>query len=76
MYLVKAHWDPEARLWHGDSFDLPGLSVQAATMEDLIADVRDRVLDLLPPEQSAGSSAPPISISFVASRSERVARPY
>lgn len=76
MYVVKAYWDPESRIWHGDSCDLPGLSVQAPTMEDLIADVRDRVLDLVPPEGYWGSAPPPISISFIASRSEQIARPY
>lgn len=76
MYQVKAYWDAEARVWHGDSSDLPGLAVQAATMEDLIADVRDRVQDLLPADRQWGSAAPPISISFIASRSEQIARRY
>lgn len=76
MYQVKAYWDPEARIWHGDSSDLPGLTVQAATMEDLIADVRDRVHDLLPPDRQWEGSASPISISFIASRSEHISRRY
>lgn len=76
MYEVKAYWDADDRLWRGGSADFPELAVQAATMEDLIADVRDRMLDLVVPGKDRSAAPQPISISFIASRSEIVARPY
>ncbi len=74
MYQIKAYWDSDARLWRGDSPDVPGLSVHASTMEDLVVDVRDRILDLIPAVNEWTGCRDPISISFVASRSERVER--
>ncbi len=76
MYQVKAYWDADARMWYGASADLPELSVRAATMEDLIVDVRERILDLVPSVDQWRNSREPIAISFIASRSERVARRY
>lgn len=74
MFQVKAYWDADARLWHGASNDLPELSVQAATMEDLIVDVRERILDMMPAVEQWRGCREPISISFIASRAERVER--
>jgi predicted RNase H-like HicB family nuclease len=74
MYQVRAYWDADARVWHGASADLPGLSVQAPTMEDLIVDVRESILDLVPSVDQWRSCREPIAISFIASRSERVER--
>jgi hypothetical protein len=74
MYQVKAYWDADKRLWHGASNDLPELSVQASTMEDLIVDVRERILDLMPSTDQWRTCREPIAISFIASRSERVER--
>jgi hypothetical protein len=76
MYQVKAYWDAESRMWRGGSADFPELAVQAATMEALIADVRDRMLDLVVPGEDRCAGPRPISISFIASRSEIIARPY
>ncbi len=74
MYQIKAYWDSDARLWHGNSPDVPGLSVHAATMEGLVEDVRDRILDLVPAVDEWNGCREPISICFVANRSERVER--
>lgn len=76
MYQVKAYWDSNARLWRGDSPDVPGLSVSATTMESLVEDVRDRILDFMPAVDGWKSCREPISISFIASRSEQVERRY
>ncbi len=74
MYQIKAYWDCDARLWRGDSPDVPGFSAHAATMEDLIEDVRDRILDFVPAVDEWSGCRDPISISVVASRSERIER--
>ncbi|MBW4022973.1 MAG: DUF1902 domain-containing protein [Proteobacteria bacterium] len=74
MYQIKAYWDPDARLWRGESPDVPGLAVHATTMETLVEDVRDRILDLVPAVNEWSGCREPISICFLASRSERVER--
>jgi hypothetical protein len=76
MYQIKAYWDADSRLWRGASDELPDLSVQAATMEDLIVDVRQRIQDVLPMDNNWRTHRDPISISFIASRSEQVQRRY
>ncbi len=76
MYQIKAYWDADARVWHGASAELPELSVQAPTMEDLIVDVRERIQDLVPINDQWRNSHNPIAISFIASRSEHVNRRY
>jgi hypothetical protein len=76
MYQIKAYWDADARVWHGASAELPELSVQASTMEDLIVDVRERIQDLVPINDQLRTSHNPIAISFIASRSEHVSRRY
>jgi hypothetical protein len=74
MYQIKAYWDSDARLWRGNSPDVPGLSVHAATMEDLVEDVRDRILDMVPAVDEWSGCRDAISLCFVANRSERVER--
>ncbi|MCB8873739.1 DUF1902 domain-containing protein [Acidisoma silvae] len=76
MYQIKAFWDADSRMWHGGSDELPQLAVQAPTMEDLIADVRQRIVDVLPMDQHGHRHGDPIAISFIASRSEHVQRRY
>ncbi|MCB8879266.1 DUF1902 domain-containing protein [Acidisoma cellulosilytica] len=76
MYQIKAYWDADSRMWLGASDDLPNLSVQAPTMEDLIVDVRQRIQDVLPTDDHWRNHNDPISISFIASRSEQVQRRY
>ena len=32
-FQVKAHWDEEAKVWWGESNDVPGLCVEAFTFD-------------------------------------------
>ncbi len=73
-YHIKAYWDSDTRLWRGSSPDVPGLSVYASTMEDLVEDVRDRIQDMMPSVEEWTGCRDPISICFVANRSEHVER--
>ena len=43
-FHVKAHWDEEAKVWWGESDDIPGLCVEAFTFEEL----ENRLSDLIP----------------------------
>lgn len=76
MYQIKAYWDADNRIWRGASDELPDLSVEAATMEELIVDVRQRIQDVMPPDHEWRDHYDPIAISFVASRFEHVHRHY
>jgi hypothetical protein len=46
-YRVEAEWDDEARVWIATSDDIPGLSAEAATLEELTAVVVELALTLL-----------------------------
>jgi predicted RNase H-like HicB family nuclease len=44
---VTAAWDPEAQVWYIASSDLPGLHLEGATMEELLAQLPGAIEDLL-----------------------------
>jgi hypothetical protein len=44
LFLVRAHWDGEARVWVATSEDVPGLVTEADTLEAL----HDKVLVMIP----------------------------
>jgi predicted RNase H-like HicB family nuclease len=50
--IVRAQWDPEARVWVATSEDVPGLVTEAETSEALFAK-----LDIMIPELLAGTAA-------------------
>ena len=45
--LVRADWDPEARVYVATSDDVPGLVAEAATLEALEAKLQDLIPELL-----------------------------
>jgi hypothetical protein len=45
-YTVEAHWDAEARVWHSTS-DVPGLVIEAETMEEFEQLMKDLVPEML-----------------------------
>ena len=45
LIVVRAHWDPEARVWAAMSDDIPGLVTEAASPEEL-----ERKLQVMIPE--------------------------
>ncbi len=47
VYLVRATWDDEAKVWVAESDDVPGLVTEAATPDQLAAKLRTLVPDLL-----------------------------
>jgi predicted RNase H-like HicB family nuclease len=46
-YEVKAHWDPEARVWWAESKDIPGLVAEADTFDGILQDLREIVPELI-----------------------------
>ncbi len=47
VFKVLAHWDQGAGVWWAESEDVRGLVAEAATLEELIADLRSVVPELL-----------------------------
>ncbi|HEV2363887.1 MAG TPA: DUF1902 domain-containing protein [Caulobacteraceae bacterium] len=47
MIVVKAAFDPEARVWFVESSDVPGLNLEAETIETLRDKLPGAILDLL-----------------------------
>jgi hypothetical protein len=72
LILVKAAWDADAQVWFVEASDLPGLNVEAPTLEGLRTQVELAAADLL---DKAGEPAPyDVPIEIVAHASAR-ARP-
>ena len=46
-YHVSAFWDDEAKVWVGTSEDVPGLCVEAATLEELMQAAGELIPELL-----------------------------
>ena len=47
MIVVKAARDADAGVWFVESSDLPGLNVEAESVEELVAKLPAAILDLL-----------------------------
>jgi predicted RNase H-like HicB family nuclease len=47
VLLVRADWDPEAKVWVADSDDVPGLATEAETVEELVAKLETMIPELL-----------------------------
>ena len=46
-YQVEAFWDREAQVWVAESEDIPGLVIEADTIEALTAKLRQMIPELL-----------------------------
>ncbi|MGA7981978.1 MAG: DUF1902 domain-containing protein [Chromatiaceae bacterium] len=47
VLLVRAGWDPEAKVWIADSEDVPGLATEATTVEGLMSRLEVMIPELL-----------------------------
>lgn len=48
-FFVKAEWDPEAGVWYTADTDIPGLAIEAATVEEfneLVREIGPEMIDL------------------------------
>ncbi len=74
VIVVKAAFDPEAKVWFVEYSDVPGLNVEAATLEALQAKIPGALQDLL--EDADGAGAPfDIPVEIIAHASARVRSP-
>jgi predicted RNase H-like HicB family nuclease len=70
VIVVRATWDPEARVWVAESSDLPGLVTEAETIEALQAKIPAMIQDLL--EDSSEAECVEVPVEILASLSQRV----
>lgn len=70
LFVVQAHWDPEANVWWAESADVPGLVAEADTFEAMREDLRSLVPELL--RENLGIKAGGISFQIVSDRIENV----
>ncbi len=74
LILVKATWDPEARVFVAESEDVPGLITEAESLEALRAKLPGIIQDLLAVDEADGEIEIPIEIVAHASLRVRVPR--
>ena len=74
LILVKAAYDPEARVWFVESSDLPGVNAEASSVEELRDKLPAVVLDLLQEEGFDDDSTLDVPIEIIAHISTRVRR--
>ncbi len=70
MIVVKAAFDADAKVWFVESSDIPGLNLEAASVEELRNLLPDAILDLLEEDDGGGDFDLPIEI--IAHASARV----
>ena len=77
VHVIRADWDPEAKVWFAYSDDVPGLATGAETLEDLVEKLKVVVPELLEEngllKPSDGSADVPFSV--LAQRIEHAHRP-
>ena len=76
MFLVRADWDADAKVWIAYSEDVPGLATGADTLEDLVEKLRVVIPELLEengllPSQEESEDVP---FFLLAQRIERARR--
>lgn len=71
IIIVKAARDAEAGVWFVESSDLPGLNLEADTLEELTDKLPGAVLDLLE-AGGAGDDQDDVPIELIAHASTRV----
>jgi hypothetical protein len=74
QYRIQADWDPEAKVWTATSADVPGLVVEADTLDALVDEAKLLIPDLL--ELNCGLRGPmDVSLVVTVRREERIVIP-
>ena len=47
LIVVRATWDPDAKVWVAESEDLPGLATEAASIDQLSLKLPGLIVDLM-----------------------------
>lgn len=72
MIVVKAAFDEEAGVWFVEHSDLPGLNVEAASVEELREKLPAAILDLLEATHGDGGEDFDVPVELIAHASARV----
>jgi predicted RNase H-like HicB family nuclease len=67
--VVRVAWDDEARVWYVEESDIPGLTTEANTLEELRRKVPVIIQDLMEDESDRPDE---IEIDFIAYAHDRV----
>lgn len=74
QYRIEAKWDADAKVWTATSDDVPGLVVEAQTLDALVEETKLVVPDLL--ELNCGLRGPlDVSLVVTVRREERIIIP-
>jgi predicted RNase H-like HicB family nuclease len=73
LIVVKAARDEEAGVWFIESSDMPGLNVEADTLEELIEKIPAAIQDLV--EEGGGEYSGDLPVEVVAHAGTRVRLP-
>ena len=63
---IHVAFDSDARVWWVESSDLPGLNLEAATLEDMQAALPGAVLDLLDADPPSNGGPRDVPIELIA----------
>ena len=74
VIVVKAAHDPDAGVWFVESSDLPGLNLEAPTLDELHAALPAAILDLLEAGEG-GEGGWDVPVELIAHASTRVRSP-
>jgi hypothetical protein len=73
MIIVKATFDDEASVWFTESSDVPGLRIEAATFDELMAKLPGAILDLMDEcDDDGGEDCCDVPVELIAHASSRV----
>ena len=74
VYVVRAEWDRDAKVWIAISDDIPGLAAEADTFDELVSEIKLLIPDLL--ELNCGIQGPTeVSLLVTSHREERIRVP-
>lgn len=72
LYRILAHWDAEADVWWAESDDVKGLVAEADTLDELVADLREVVPELLTLNHGIDRPREMMEIAVLADRTENI----
>ena len=72
MIIVKAIFDPEARVWYTESSDIHGLRLEDAKLETLLERIPGAIQDVLECGEDDGRDQIEVPVEIIANASTRV----
>jgi predicted RNase H-like HicB family nuclease len=72
LIVVKAAYDPEAKVWFVEHCDVPGVNAEAATIEELVEKLPPVIADMLEERPSDDDGDCEVPIELIAHTRTRV----